>query len=228
MMEAEVSASERGGGPAVVYDIHHAYGGAERLAAERYPEEPEAAEDKVTPEGRAHMERLRAAGPGLDAAMRSSFGKLVGRMAQVWAESDDLPGPDDFDGNEREIIAVLMDRAMPAEESAPEAGPYGYCPTCGEPGVNRERRAGGRTFCQRGHFWPSNIQGHTVRAEEAEPAPAPPVEVRVGQVWKAENGSRVRITKEHMAASGAIACFLTASGCTLVSDAPGAGEEPRG
>lgn len=32
---------------------------------------------------------------------------------------------------------------------------YGYCPTCGSPGVTRERRPNGNDTCSNGHTYPS-------------------------------------------------------------------------
>lgn len=32
---------------------------------------------------------------------------------------------------------------------------YGYCPTCGARGVQRERRINGDDTCERGHTYPS-------------------------------------------------------------------------
>lgn len=43
--------------------------------------------------------------------------------------------------------------------------PYGYCPTCGEPGVTRERRPNGMDTCSRGHVYPSrDALSHEARA----------------------------------------------------------------
>lgn len=51
--------------------------------------------------------------------------------------------------------------------------PYGYCPKCGAPGVQRERRMNGNDLCERGHWYASttsrsvSIQeqlGHVIRA----------------------------------------------------------------
>lgn len=36
-----------------------------------------------------------------------------------------------------------------------EGVPYGYCPQCGEPGVNRERSPNGNTTCNHGHLYRS-------------------------------------------------------------------------
>jgi len=33
---------------------------------------------------------------------------------------------------------------------------YGYCPECGEPGINRERCINGFTSCKNGHKWRGN------------------------------------------------------------------------
>lgn len=82
-------------------------------------------------------------------------------------------------------------------------------------------------------------------AEEPEAAPAPPVEVRVGQVWRAEDGdwkiweARTHVvlgepTRTYFSMSkvggGSIANDVQADyileRCTLVSDAPGSGEVP--
>jgi hypothetical protein len=35
------------------------------------------------------------------------------------------------------------------------ATPYGFCPACGAPGVNRERRPDGNDECHNGHTYPS-------------------------------------------------------------------------
>jgi len=35
------------------------------------------------------------------------------------------------------------------------ADPYGYCPKCGAPGVQRERRLNGNDKCTKGHVYPS-------------------------------------------------------------------------
>ena len=48
----------------------------------------------------------------------------------------------------------------PAKEWEPATAPaikhsYGYCPTCGAPGVSRERRLNGDDKCERGHTYPS-------------------------------------------------------------------------
>ena len=32
---------------------------------------------------------------------------------------------------------------------------YGYCPICGAPGYNRERRLNGNDMCEKGHKYPS-------------------------------------------------------------------------
>lgn len=34
--------------------------------------------------------------------------------------------------------------------------PYGYCPTCGAPGIARERRLNGNDQCEKGHDYPSS------------------------------------------------------------------------
>lgn len=34
--------------------------------------------------------------------------------------------------------------------------PYGLCPTCAAPGVERERRFNGNDVCRRGHVYPSS------------------------------------------------------------------------
>lgn len=33
---------------------------------------------------------------------------------------------------------------------------YGYCPHCGNPGINRERRIDGNDTCSEGHVYPSS------------------------------------------------------------------------
>jgi len=33
--------------------------------------------------------------------------------------------------------------------------PYGYCPRCGLPGMQRERSPNGKTICRGGHAYPS-------------------------------------------------------------------------
>ena len=35
--------------------------------------------------------------------------------------------------------------------------PYGFCPTCGEPGRSRERRPDGNDRCGKGHTYPSRL-----------------------------------------------------------------------
>jgi len=35
---------------------------------------------------------------------------------------------------------------------------YGYCPTCGARGVQRERRLNGNDTCEQGHIYPSNTR----------------------------------------------------------------------
>jgi hypothetical protein len=38
-----------------------------------------------------------------------------------------------------------------------EAAPvYGYCPICGEQGIDRERRIGGDDSCKNNHVYPSS------------------------------------------------------------------------
>lgn len=32
---------------------------------------------------------------------------------------------------------------------------YGFCPICGKPGINRERRINGNDRCENGHTYPS-------------------------------------------------------------------------
>lgn len=34
--------------------------------------------------------------------------------------------------------------------------PYGYCPHCGKPGIERERRLNGNDKCEGGHVYPSS------------------------------------------------------------------------
>lgn len=41
------------------------------------------------------------------------------------------------------------------EHSQPSAYGYGLCPTCGAPGVLRERRPDGNDQCANGHWYPS-------------------------------------------------------------------------
>lgn len=54
---------------------------------------------------------------------------------------------------------------------------YGFCPSCGAPGVSRERRPNGNDECQNGHIYPS-WQARAIRRikrlqEEAAAAGAP-------------------------------------------------------
>lgn len=41
------------------------------------------------------------------------------------------------------------------DENQNEINPLGYCPTCGAPGVERERRLNGNDTCKNGHVYPS-------------------------------------------------------------------------
>jgi hypothetical protein len=50
--------------------------------------------------------------------------------------------------------------------SAPAKKPtatYGYCPRCGEPGVQRERRINGNDRCGNGHEYPSSTAVHPAK-----------------------------------------------------------------
>ena len=38
-------------------------------------------------------------------------------------------------------------------KAEPNPAPYGYCPVCGKPGVERERCPNGQIFCENGHSW---------------------------------------------------------------------------
>lgn len=47
--------------------------------------------------------------------------------------------------------------------------PYGYCPKCGQPGHERERRPNGDDTCVAGHKYPSR---DAIRAEDDLEIPA--------------------------------------------------------
>lgn len=57
------------------------------------------------------------------------------------------------------------------------ANVYGFCPLCGAPGVERERRPGGNDECERGHAYPSSkaipadarAEAARRKAKEAQP-----------------------------------------------------------
>ncbi len=61
------------------------------------------------------------------------------------------------------VASILADeitrlRAQLAEvegQEPSEPAPYGYCPICGKPGVQRERRLAGDDLCVSGHKYPS-------------------------------------------------------------------------
>ena len=46
---------------------------------------------------------------------------------------------------------------------------YGYCPTCGAPGVSRERRPNGDDQCTNGHVYPSADAKLSARKEPPKP-----------------------------------------------------------
>lgn len=50
--------------------------------------------------------------------------------------------------------------------------PYGYCPRCGAPGEERERRPGGNDHCINGHVYPSR-DANTSSGINSRPTPAP-------------------------------------------------------
>jgi hypothetical protein len=54
--------------------------------------------------------------------------------------------------------------------------PYGYCPTCGEPGSARERRPNGNDHCDNGHEYPS---AEAIRADVAPKLVAPDHRMKV-------------------------------------------------
>lgn len=66
---------------------------------------------------------------------------------------------DSYNSNKPSVIVDLMAWTVtvygydPADE--PAKSNYGYCPTCGAPGVERERRLNGNDTCTNGHVYPS-------------------------------------------------------------------------
>jgi hypothetical protein len=67
---------------------------------------------------------------------------------------------DGLDREKRLTAAVWLIRAKITAEKDPNppwqepASVYGYCPTCGEPGVTRARSPNGKTICRKGHSHP--------------------------------------------------------------------------
>ena len=58
---------------------------------------------------------------------------------------------------------------------------YGFCPRCGVPGINRERRPNGNDSCFNGHVYPSR---------EAKNCPPPPeFEARIKEISEAIMGA---------------------------------------
>lgn len=60
-----------------------------------------------------------------------------------------------FEGGNREPwVMDLVAQILPPTTNA-DPSPYGYCPICGAPGVERERRKDGNDRCANGHEYPS-------------------------------------------------------------------------
>jgi hypothetical protein len=51
------------------------------------------------------------------------------------------------------------------------SAPYGFCPICGAPGANRERRPDGNDICRNGHTYPSRKSVGEVRPTPPEKCP---------------------------------------------------------
>ena len=63
-------------------------------------------------------------------------------------------------GKTQKVLEKLIDKQMnppvfDGEVDKPTKD-YGGCPTCGQPGVSRERRPKGNDTCRQGHKYPSS------------------------------------------------------------------------
>jgi hypothetical protein len=84
---------------------------------------------------------------------REAIGRTTVSMPGLAAESRDVP-----------IVPGGVPIISDAEALAASGAPYGYCPTCGAKGVERERRSDGNDKCENGHVYPakSAVQSRTM------------------------------------------------------------------
>lgn len=80
------------------------------------------------------------------------------------------------------VDLAAVGRAVEGCLNPPPAAPYGFCPHCARPGVQRERRPNGNDTCESGHVYPTAAavpgQGR-LTAPQGGSGTAPPQGVRV-------------------------------------------------
>jgi hypothetical protein len=74
---------------------------------------------------------------------------------------------------EAQLLMTQLEAEDPSpQEPPPDVGmmraPFGYCPTCGAIGVNRERDASETTFCAEGHKYPGRLATIKPLTEESD------------------------------------------------------------
>ncbi len=110
-----------------------------------------------------HLEHMRAQDNYRDYVTRQNERLVVLLERVVCAAESSGPNPlDAIHGNiclVNEIKAAIHNARSSEVETlaAQPALPYGICPTCGAPGMKRERRPDGDTICENGHRHPSRM-----------------------------------------------------------------------
>jgi hypothetical protein len=93
----------------------------------------------------SHQKHMADIDKGIKAAEAGIKRNLEQRRTpdQVYGDNDSWTGPDDHSADASKKVEALA--------------PYGYCPMCGLPGVDRERRPDGLDHCKAGHIYASRL-----------------------------------------------------------------------